>query len=71
MFLTRMGFGSRCVITGDPTQSDLAKNEDSGLIKASNTLKNINGISFVSFSTADVVRHPMLEKIITAYTSSI
>ena len=68
MFLTRMGFGSRCVITGDPTQSDLAKNERSGLEKALASLKNIREIGFVFFSPQDVVRHSLLEKIITAYT---
>ena len=68
MFLTRMGFGSRCVITGDPTQSDLAKNERSGLEKALSTLKKIREIGFVFFSAQDVVRHCLLEKIITAYT---
>ncbi len=68
MFLTRMGFGSRCVITGDPSQSDLAKFEKSGLEKALNTLKKIREIGFVFFSPQDVVRHTLLEKIITAYT---
>lgn len=67
MFLTRMGFGSRCVITGDPTQSDLAKNEHSGLTKALKTLAGIREIGFVFFSPGDVVRHALLEKIITAY----
>jgi phosphate starvation-inducible PhoH-like protein len=68
MFLTRMGFGSRCVITGDPTQSDLPKNERSGLEKALAALKNIREIGFVFFTPQDVVRHWLLEKIITAYT---
>ena len=68
MFLTRMGFGSRCVITGDPTQSDLPKNERSGLEKALTALKNICEIGFVFFTPQDVVRHWLLEKIITAYT---
>ena len=67
MFLTRMGFGSRCVITGDPTQSDLAKHERSGLERALNTLKKIREIGFVFFTPQDVVRHSLLEKIITAY----
>lgn len=67
MFLTRMGFGSRCVITGDPSQSDLAKNEHSGLEKALKTLKHVREIGFVFFSPGDVVRHALLEKIITAY----
>lgn len=67
MFLTRMGFGSRCVITGDPTQSDLPKHESSGLDRALDTLKSIREIGFVFFTPKDVVRHSLLEKIITAY----
>ncbi len=67
MFLTRMGFGSRCVITGDPTQSDLAKHEASGLDRALNSLKNVPEIGFIFFTPKDVVRHSLLEKIITAY----
>lgn len=67
MFLTRPGFGSRCVITGDPTQSDLAKNEKSGLARAMKTLRSVKEISFIHFSPGDVVRHWLLEKIITAY----
>ncbi len=67
MFLTRMGFGSRCVITGDPTQSDLARHESSGLDRALNTLKTVREIGFVFFTPKDVVRHNLLEKIITAY----
>jgi phosphate starvation-inducible PhoH-like protein len=67
MFLTRMGFGSRCVITGDPSQSDLAKNERAGLERALKTLKSVREIGFVFFSPGDVVRHALLEKIITAY----
>ena len=67
MFLTRMGFGSRCVITGDPTQSDLVGNEASGLERALKTLAEIREIGFVFFSPADVVRHNLLRKIINAY----
>ena len=67
MFLTRMGFGSRCVITGDPTQSDLAGSERSGLELAVKRLRGLDEIGFVFFSTADVVRHALLEKIITAF----
>ena len=69
MFLTRMGFGSRCVITGDPSQSDLAKHEHSGLERAIAKLKNIREIGFIHFTPSDVVRHALLEKIITAYNS--
>ena len=70
MFLTRMGFGSKCVITGDPTQSDLLKGERSGLEHAINSLQSISELGFVFFDTSDVVRHRLLEKIITAYTSN-
>ena len=70
MFLTRMGFGSRCVITGDPTQSDLNKNEPSGLNKALNSLRTLPELGFVFFNTGDVVRHSLLEKIINAYNNT-
>ena len=69
MFLTRMGFGSRCVITGDPTQSDLNGGERSGLELAVKRLRGLDEIGFVFFSTADVVRHALLEKIITAFSA--
>lgn len=68
MFLTRMGFGSKCVITGDPTQSDLLKGERSGLEHAVSSLQTIPELGFIFFDTSDVVRHRLLEKIITAYT---
>ncbi len=67
MFLTRLGFDSQCVITGDPSQNDLAKGERSGLIHAEKTLKNIPEIGFCRFGTEDVVRHILVEKIIKAY----
>ena len=69
MFLTRMGFGSRCIITGDPSQSDLGKNEPSGLVRALKSLRNIQELGFVYFDTKDVVRHALLEKIINAYNT--
>ena len=69
MFLTRMGFGSRCVITGDPQQSDLRENERSGLKHALETLRNIKGIGFALFEPCDVVRHRLIETIITHYTA--
>ena len=69
MFLTRMGFGSKCVITGDPSQSDLAPNEHSGLRHAVDRLKGIDELGFTFFTTSDVVRHPLLEKIILAYNA--
>ena len=67
MFLTRMGFGSRCVVTGDPMQSDLAPGEPSGLEHALRTLGKLPELGFVYFDTSDVVRHSLLEKIINAY----
>lgn len=67
MFLTRIGFNSKAVITGDVTQIDLANRRDSGLIHASEVLKNIPGISFTQFQTADVVRHPLVQIVVEAY----
>jgi len=67
MFLTRMGFESKAVITGDITQSDLPGGRPIGLLQAMDKLKDIDGIKFVSFSGADVVRHELVQKIITAY----
>jgi len=67
MFLTRMGFNSRCIITGDPTQADLKPGEKSGLRHAIHALRPIREIEFCFFDTCDVVRHALLEKIITAY----
>ena len=68
MFLTRMGFGSRCVVTGDPQQSDLRENERSGLKHAIETLQDLTGIGFTFFQPCDVVRHRLIETIITHYT---
>jgi len=67
MFLTRLGFSSKAVITGDITQIDLSENDECGLIDAKNILRDINGIEFVYFSKSDVVRHPLVRKIIEAY----
>jgi len=67
MFLTRLGFGSKTVITGDITQIDLAREQNSGLIEAMNILSGIKGIDFVHFSKTDVIRHPLVMKIIDAY----
>lgn len=67
MFLTRLGFGSKMVITGDQTQIDLPKGAKSGLIKAEEILRNIKGLSFVFLEQTDVVRHPLVGKIIEAY----
>ena len=67
MFLTRLGFGSSCVITGDPSQTDLKNSESSGLVQAHKILNNIGEIGFCEFSVKDVVRHSLVEKIINAY----
>ncbi len=67
MFLTRLGFGSKMVITGDQTQIDLPKGAKSGLIAAEKILLGVNGISFVFLEQSDVVRHPLVGRIIEAY----
>ncbi|OGS98514.1 MAG: phosphate starvation-inducible protein PhoH [Gallionellales bacterium RIFCSPLOWO2_12_FULL_59_22] len=67
MFLTRIGFGSKAVITGDVTQIDLARGQKSGLIEARNILKEVRGIAFSDFLAEDVVRHPLVQKIVAAY----
>ena len=67
MFLTRTGFGSTAVITGDVTQIDLPKNQLSGLKHAVKILKGVDGISFSYFTARDVVRHPMVQRIVRAY----
>lgn len=70
MFLTRMGEGSRMVITGDVTQIDLPSGKKSGLIHATEILKNVKGIGIIKLTAADVVRHPLVMKIIKAYEQS-
>lgn len=67
MFLTRIGFGSTAVITGDITQVDLGKGIPSGLRHAMEVLHNVDGISFTHFSSKDVVRHPLVQRIVEAY----
>jgi phosphate starvation-inducible PhoH-like protein len=67
MFLTRIGYGSKCVITGDTSQVDLPKGTDSGLIDAEQVLRNVQGIAFTRFGADDVVRHPLVARIVTAY----
>ncbi|MCR5148656.1 MAG: PhoH family protein [Eubacterium sp.] len=67
MFLTRIGFGSKAIITGDLTQKDLAGNTKSGLEVALKVIKNIEGIEFCEFTSKDVVRHPLVQKIVEAY----
>ncbi|HEY1150410.1 MAG TPA: PhoH family protein [Pseudoduganella sp.] len=70
MFLTRIGFGSKAVVTGDVTQIDLQKSQKSGLIDAMHVLRNVRGIAFSQFSSADVVRHPLVARIVDAYEQS-
>ena len=67
MFLTRIGFGSKAVVTGDVTQVDLHKTQRSGLVDAMHVLKDVRGIAFAQFSSADVVRHPLVGRIVDAY----
>ena len=67
MFLTRLGFGSRAVITGDVTQIDLPRDKKSGLLHALEVLTGVPGIAFTHFSDIDVVRHPIVQAIVRAY----
>jgi phosphate starvation-inducible PhoH-like protein len=67
MFLTRIGFGSTAVITGDITQIDLPRGERSGLVNVASVLLDIDGISFTHFGSKDVVRHPLVQRIVDAY----
>ncbi len=67
MFLTRIGFGSKVVVTGDITQIDLAKNQRSGLVEAKRILGKVSGVAFINFEAEDVVRHPLVQKIVNAY----
>lgn len=67
MFLTRIGFGSKAVITGDVTQIDLPKHQKSGLVEAKKILKDVRGIAFIQFQSEDVVRHPLVQRIVNAY----
>ncbi|GLB58248.1 PhoH family protein [Cytobacillus sp. NCCP-133] len=71
MFLTRLGFGSKMIITGDRTQVDLPKGVKSGLIVAEDILNGVKGLSFVHLEQSDVVRHPLVAKIIQAYEKDI
>jgi phosphate starvation-inducible PhoH-like protein len=67
MFLTRLGHGSKAVITGDPTQIDLPHHKKSGLIEAAQALSKVEGISMIRFEKRDVVRHALVQRIIAAY----
>ena len=67
MFLTRIGFGTKAVITGDVTQVDLARGQKSGLADAREVLHEVRGIAFTLFLSEDVVRHPLVQQIVNAY----
>jgi phosphate starvation-inducible protein PhoH and related proteins len=67
MFLTRIGFGSKAVVTGDTSQIDLPKGQESGLVQAEQVLKKVQGVAFTRFTSADVVRHPLVARIVEAY----
>jgi len=69
MFLTRIGFGSRAVVTGDLTQTDLPSGRMSGLQHAQLILRGVPGVAFTFFDAADVVRHPLVQRIVQAYES--
>ncbi len=70
MFLTRIGFGSKAVVTGDVTQIDLPRGTTSGLIEAQHVLAEVRGIAFTYFTAADVVRHPLVGRIVEAYEAA-
>jgi len=70
MFLTRIGFGSKCVVTGDVSQIDLPRGTDSGLIDAERVLRRVAGIAMTRFTSADVVRHPLVARIVEAYDAT-
>jgi len=67
MFLTRLGFDSKAVVTGDITQIDLPAEKRSGLVEAAEVLRGVDGIGFMRFTDLDVVRHPLVQSIIRAY----
>ena len=67
MFLTRLGYGSKVVVTGDPTQIDLPSSKKSGLLEAQRALKGVEGIALIQFEKRDVVRHPLVQRIVVAY----
>nr|MDA3871617.1 PhoH family protein [Candidatus Neomarinimicrobiota bacterium] len=70
MFLTRIGVNSKAIITGDMTQIDIPKKNQSGLVNALKILKNIKNIGFCELTESDVVRHPLVKKIIRAYSEN-
>jgi phosphate starvation-inducible PhoH-like protein len=70
MFLTRIGFGSKAVVTGDISQIDLPKGQLSGLVEAERILRRVNGIAHTRFTSIDVVRHPLVARIVDAYDAA-
>jgi phosphate starvation-inducible PhoH-like protein len=70
MFLTRLGFGSKAVITGDATQIDLPSGKASGMNEARNILHDVEGIRFCEFTDRDVVRHPLVQEVVRAYDAA-
>ncbi|MFM7553501.1 MAG: PhoH family protein, partial [Actinomycetota bacterium] len=70
MFLTRLGMGSKVVVTGDPTQIDLPRDSASGLIEARDVLRGVEGIEVIDFDRDDVVRHKLVQRIVEAYRSA-
>jgi phosphate starvation-inducible PhoH-like protein len=70
MFLTRLGEGARCVVTGDPSQIDLRRSMKSGLREAVEVLQNVEGVKFVHFLAKDIVRLPVVQRIIEAYDAA-
>jgi len=70
MFLTRIGFGAKAVVTGDVSQIDLPRGTDSGLIHAERILRRVRGIATTHFTSADVVRHPLVARIVEAYDAA-
>jgi phosphate starvation-inducible PhoH-like protein len=70
MFLTRIGFGSKAVVTGDITQVDLPNSKQSGLRTVIDILRGVRGIAFTMFTSRDVVRHPLVQRIVQAYEAS-
>jgi phosphate starvation-inducible protein PhoH and related proteins len=71
MFLTRIGFGTKAVVTGDITQIDLARHQKSGLVDAREVLADVRGIAFTLFDSTDVVRHPIVQQIVNAYARQV
>ncbi len=69
MFLTRIGFGAKAVVTGDVSQIDLPKGQKSGLREARDILRDVRGLAFTEFQKEDVVRHPLVARIVAAYES--